>query len=296
MDELEDKGELDAELEDKPELPVEPADKNEEIQVQVSDPATRAEKKRNRVREFEERTTRAEKAAESARAEAAEARALYQRQLQHPQSAQQPQMHPAAQKLRNIDEAKQRLHAQYEAVASQPGYDRNGAQQRDFERQANELETARVATIVEAQTPRVNEQELMRKVALNSFLQEHSDVTSDQKAWNWAVAQWSAAVHGEGKADTRELAEELLDQARVKFGKPRRGGRRPDVATQRRLSGISAQSTDGGGGVGLVKMGNMERKMARAMYEGQGLSPEQAYQKWANGPGKRAAEKAALRK
>jgi hypothetical protein len=294
-EDLEDKKgpELDDEPEDKPELPQEPVDKNADIEVKVQEGPSRQEKKRNRFRELEERTTRAERAAEQARAEAAEARQSHQRQLYNPQS-QQRQPDPLAQRLQQISEAKSRLHAEYEAIASRPGYDRNGPQQKEFERRAEEIETARIATIVNANTPRVNEQEITRKVALNAFLQEHADVTGDQGAWNWAIAQWSAAVHGEGKADTRELAEKILDEARVKFGKKPRRANQPDVATQRRLSGISAQSSGGEAGVGIVKMGSMERKMARAMYDG--LPAEQAYQKWANGPGKRAAEKRAVRK
>lgn len=301
IEELEDKGPVtegseDAELEEKPELPKEPVDKNADIEVQV----TRAEKKRNRVKEFEERTTRAEKAAEDARRDAQEARELYQRQLQHPQSQQTPQqqVNPVQQRLGQIAEAKRRLHEHYQAVASQPGYDPNGKdrdRQRDFEAKAEELENMRVAAITQAHQPQqINEQDLIRKVALHNYLNSHSDVTHDPKAWEWAHARW-VQRKAEGQADTIEMADEVMEEARIKFGKPTRRGRgnKPDAATKARLSGVPAQSAGGGAGeVGLVRMNAMERKMAREMYDK--LSPEQAYQKWANGPGKKAAARRAL--
>jgi hypothetical protein len=299
IDELEDKGPVtegtdpDEELEDKPELPKEPVDKNADIEVQV----TRAEKKRNRVKEFEERTTRAEQAAEAARKEAQEARELYQRQLQHPQSQQQQGPNPVQQRLNQIAEAKRRLHDHYQAIAGQAGYDPRGkdqATQRDFEAKAEELENMRVAAISQASQPQLNEQDLMRKMALQTYLNSHSDITHDARRWEWAHARW-VQRKAEGHPDTIEMADEVMEEARIKFGlQPRKSrGSKPDPATKARLSGISAQAQGGGQEVGLVKMNAMERKMAREMYDK--LPPEQAYQKWANGPGKRAAQKRASR-
>jgi hypothetical protein len=294
-EDLEDKGPVtepddnDSEPEDKPELPQEPLDKNADIEV----PLTRTEKKRNRVKEFEERTTRAEQAAESARREAQEARELYQRQLQHPQSQQhQPQVNPTQHRLQQIQNLKAELHEQYQLVASQPGYDPRGKdrdRQRDFETKAEQLENARVAAITQAQQPQFNEQDLIRKVALHNYLNSHSDVTHDPKAWEWAHARW-VQRKAEGQPDTIEMADDVMEEARIKFGKPTRKSRgRVDHATKARLSGIASQSAGAAPEVGMVKMNAMERKMAREMYDK--LPPEQAYQKWANGPGKRAAAK-----
>ena len=136
----------------------------------------------------------------------------------------------------------------------------------------------------------------MRKMAWQQFTSEHSDVFTKPDAQAWAIGRWQQLVQGEKKADTKELAEEILDEARVKFGmKPRRGrGPTPDEATRRRLSGVSAQANGAGATPAKVTMNNMERRMAREMYDN--IPPEQAYQKWANGPGKRAAEKMAARK
>jgi hypothetical protein len=278
-------------IEEKPPLPQEPADRNESIDV----PVTRQEKKRNRFKEFEERTARAEKAAEEARREAQEARQLHQQRLSHPQDQSRQQQNPVAQRLQDIQEAKRRLHREYEIVASRPGFTQ--AEHDEYERKADALLTAQMAAVSQASAPQMNEQEIYRKVAWQQFTTEHADVTTNPKAWNWAIGLWQQKVQGEGEADTKDLAERILDQARVKFGmKPRRGGGgNPDAATRARLSGVSAQGGAGDGeSSGAVRMGPRERKMAEELYDKD--PPKVAWQKWANGPGKRAALKSAARK
>jgi hypothetical protein len=280
------------ELEEKPELPPEPADRNEVIDVPVRD-----QKKRNRFKEFEERTARAEKAAEEARREAQEARALHQQRFAHPQdqSSQQQAPNPAAQRLRDIDAATRQLHKEYEAVTSSRRLD--PAEQQAYEDRALALQTARISTIAQASAPQVNEQEMYRRWKWNDFTNRHNDVFSNEKAKYWAVSEWQKRVYALGEADTEDLAEKILDETRVKYGmKPRRGNSGPDAATKARLSGVSAQGGGGGDGGdgGAVRMGKRERAMAQELYDKD--PPQVAWQKWANGPGKRAAMKQASRK
>lgn len=269
------------------ELPKDPVDKNEEIAVPVQ---TRAEKKRNRFKEFEERTARAEAAAEAARREAAEARQAFQQRAYHPQAAQQ-QSNPALARLQQIDRATEELHERYELASRSPNFTKE--HQKQFEQEARNLQTAKMAAVAQAAAPQINEEQLVQKAAWRQFTAEHADIfhAPDPKMQKWAWAQYDLAM-AEGLPDTRELVETILDRTRVKFGiKPRRARSVgvSDAATQRRLSGHSAQSAGGGEEVAQVKMGNMERKMAREMYDKD--PPEVAYQKWANGPGKRAAQK-----
>ncbi len=279
------------ELEEKPELPPEPVDRNEEIAV----PITREEKKRNRFKEFEERTARAEKAAEEARREAQEARALHQRQLATPQDQSRQPENPYHQRLRDIDAATRQLHKEYETVASSRRLTEQ--EQSYYEERAQALQTAKMAAVAEASRQPVNEQEMYRRWKWNDFTTKHSDIFQNERARNWAIGRWQQLALGEGQPDTEELAERILDEARVKHGmKPRRGGGNGDAATKARLSGISSQGGGGSGEaeIGVVRMGKRERQMAEAMYDK--LSPREAHQKWANGPGKRAALKSAARK
>lgn len=281
------------ETEEKPELPPEPVDRNEEIAVPVS---PRAEKKRNRFKEFEESAAAARREAEEARREAAEAKALLQQRMAHPQDqSRQQQANPHHQRIAEIDDATRRLHKEYEIVASRPGF--TPQQHEEYERKALALQTAKMAAVNEATRQPVNEQEMYRRWKWNDFQTKHNDIFGDPKRVSWAIGRWQQMVGGEGLADTEENAEMILDQARVKFGiKPRRSSGNGDAATRARLSGISGQggSTSGDTDGGAVKMGKRERQMAEAMYDN--LSPREAWQKWANGPGKRAALKQASRK
>lgn len=281
------------EVEEKPELPNDPVDRNEVIDV----PLSRQEKKRNRFKEVEERAARAEKAAEDARREAAEARAQFQQRIAHPQdqSHQPQQVHPAAQRLRDIDNATRQLHKEYEAVTSSRKL--SAEEHQAYEDRALALQTARISTIAQASAPQVNEQEMYRRWKWNDFTTRHNDVFSNEKAKYWAVSEWQKRVYALGEADTEDLAEKILDETRVKYGmKPRRGGGGPDAATRARLSGVSAQGSGGveSGESGAVRMGARERAMARELYDKD--PPNVAYQKWANGPGMRAALKSAGRK
>jgi hypothetical protein len=279
------------EVEEKAPLPPEPADRNEEIAV----PITREEKKRNRFKEAAERAERAEKAAEEARREAQEARALHQRQLANPQDQSRQAPNPHHQRIADIDEATLRLHAEYSAVASRPDF--TPQQQRDYERKAQQLQTAKIAAVQEATRQPINEQELYRKWKWNEFTTKHSDVWHNEKIRNWAIGRWQQQVLGGDLADTEENAEKVLDEARIKFGiKPRRSSANGDAATRARLMGVSSQGGGATGDVdgGAVKMGKRERQMAEELYDK--LPPREAWQKWANGPGKRAAVKQMSRK
>lgn len=284
--------EVETEVEEKPDLPKEPADKNEAVEVQVQ---TRQQKKQNRFREAEEARIRAEERATAAERRAEEAAQRYQERLHTPMSGQsQPQVNPTQQRLMQIAEEKRRLHAQYQAVASQPGYDTNSAQHREFERLAENLENARVAVITDAQRPQFNEQDIIRKAMLQAYLNDHGDIAHDQKRMQWAYARWQQNI-AEGKPDTKEMSDAVFDEARIKFGlQPRnRRGSRPDDATKRRLSGVSSQSAGASPVTGTFQMTSMHRKMAQEKYDK--LPPREAWQKWANNEGKRLMERRAAK-
>lgn len=279
------------EAEEKPELPPEPADRNEEIAVPV---VSRDEKKRNRFKEISERAERAERAAEEARREAQEARALHQRQLATPQDQSRQAENPHHQRLRDIDAATRQLHKEYESVASSRRLSEK--EQEYYEQRAQALQTAKMAAVAEASRQPINEQEMYRKWKWNEFTTKHSDIFQNEKARNWAIGRWQQLALGEGQPDTEDLAEKILDEARVKYGmKPRRATANGDAATRARLSGVSAQGgASGDVEGGAVKMGKRERQMAEELYDK--LPPREAWQKWANGPGKRAAMKQMSRK
>lgn len=272
------------ELEEKPAPEPElPQDPNEPIEVVTDEAKKESRRQRRMERQNEFRRVQEENARLRAEAEA------YRRQPVYQPPQQQYQPNPVAQKIQEIDDATRRLHKEYEAVASRPGF--TPQMHEEYERRALALQTAKIAAVNEATRPQVNEQELYRKIAWQQFTSEHNDVFSDEKAKHWAVAEWQKQVYGEGKADTKQLAEEILDRTRVRFGmKPRSGGAMPNPADRQRLTGVGSR---GGPGApqqtGAVVMGPREKQMARIAF-GDKMSEREAYQKWANTVGKKLQE------
>lgn len=280
----------DEELETKPEPEVEPpADPNEPIEVVTDEARQQSRKERRAERQNEFRRTQEEAASLRAEVE------VLRRQPVHAPQPQQQQMHPSAAKLRDLDQLEDRLHREYEIVASRPGYDRNGAEEANYRQQARNIQIARMAAVQQATAPQINEQELMRKMRWENFTSKHSDVFTSDKARNWAFGEWQKQVHGEGKEDTEELAEEILDKARLRHGmKPRRSsGSAPTSADRQRFSGVSARGgSPSQASPGAVQMGADEKKLARLAFmgkkiNGKELTEQQAYQRWANTVGKK---------
>lgn len=272
------------ETEEKVETPEPPLDPNEPIEVVTADAQKKARKERRAQRQSEFRAAQEER--DRLRRENEELRARsYQ-----PAPQQQQQPHPAATRLQQIDAAEKQLHEQYRLRASQPGYDSNGPEQAEFERRAREIQTARIATVVSAQQPTVNEAEIVRKAQLQMYLNEHADISQDPAKMRWAYARWQQYI-AEGKQDTKEMSDAVFEEARRRFGLKTRSGGSPsaDPATRQRLSGVPARGS-GPGPVtpGAIQMGPHEKKMARIAFSH--LPEKEAYQHWANTVGKKLQE------
>lgn len=288
QEELEDKGGEEPEAEESAPEIKEPESPNADIEVPIAARPPRGERRANRVREFEQRAERAER-------ERDEIRRQYELSRQQAPSAvqiQPQQQNPYVGRLRNIWERQQQLHKEFEIVASQPGFNEEKRQQ--YELRAQQLDLEKMSTVAEMNRPNVDINQIARTVAWNQFTSEHHDVFNDPKLTQWAWGEYYRRI-AEGQADTRALAEDVLDAARVRFGLQSRRGRgsAPDTATRQRLSGVSSRSAGPAGGGGTISMNAHQRKMARDLYSS--LPEKEAYQKWANGPGKRLLDKGLLK-
>lgn len=266
------------------ETPEPPADPNEPIEV-VTEEAQRESRKQRRA-ERQNQFRQAQEEAQRYRREVEELRAERARQTQA--APQQPQIHPAVHELREIDAETDRLHNEYKAVASQPGF--TAQQQAEYEQRARNLQTKRMLTVARASAPQVDVQELSRKIAWQQFTSEHSDVFTHPQAYQWGIGEYYKRI-AEGQPDTKAMAEELLDAARLRFGmKPRRGnGSKPDQATRQRFSGVPARGAGPAPATpGAVHMSKDDKKMARIAF-GDKMSEKEAYQHWANTVGKKRA-------
>lgn len=275
--------------------PVEPPlDPNEPIEVVTEDAQRQARKERRAQRQSEFRQAQEER--DRLRRENEELRARTYHQP--PPQQQQQQIHPAAQRLQQLDQQKRELEAHYRARASQPDYRTDSEEHREFERKAEQLLTARIAVISSAQQPQFNEQEVIRKAQLQMYLNEHADISQDPAKMQWAYARWQQ-YRAEGKADTKEMSDAVFEEARRRFGMKTRNGGSPsaDPATRQRLSGVPARGAGGSPGTpGAVQMGPHEKKMARLAFgdrkddKGNPWSEAQQYQHWANTVGKKLQE------
>lgn len=273
-----------------PELP---ADPNEPITIETDEAKlsrrrqARAERQ-NRYKEMESENQRLRREAEELRQRS------YQPQYQPPQ---QQQEHPAAQRMRQIDDHERSLHREYQALA-QAGKITPQLQE-EFENKARQIQVARMATVAQASQPQIDRQAIVREALWANFTTQHADIFHDPNpnVQKWAWAEYHRRL-AEGHADTQEMVEDILDQTRVKFGKtPRKlRGSRPDDNTKARFSGIPSR---GGGGApqgedGVVHMTADYKRMARQAFgdykdkkTGKPWTEQQMYQHWANGPGKK---------
>ena len=265
----------------------EPKEPEGEVEVAIQT-TPRKERRANRVKEFEERASRAERERDELRQELQRSRQQpqYQPPQGNPQVAQQNRIQLA---MNNVYEEIDRLHKEYEVAASRPGF--SEADRRPYEERSRRLDMQKLAIIAEARAPQMDVNQLVKQVQWRAFESEHHDVFGNDQIKSWAWAAYNQKV-AEGHPETRELALETLDKARVRFGlRPRNGrGSAPDQATRQRLSGVSSRSAGGDpGGDPIVKMTKHDRRMAQELYPQ--LSEKEAWQKWANGPGKRLVEK-----
>ena len=269
-----------------------PQDPNEPIQIETEEAKVskrrqaRAERQ-NKFRQMEEETTRLRREMEELR-----------RQPQYqPPPQQQQQEHPAAARLRQIDDTERSLHREYTALA-QAGRITPQLQE-EFENKARQIQVARMATVAQASQPQVDRQAIVREAMWTQFTTKHADIFHDPNPniQKWAWAEYHRRI-AEGHPDTEDMVEDILDQTRVKFGKqPRRSrGSRPDEATKARFTGLSSRG--GGGNVGedgMIEMSAHDKKMARIAFgdrkdkDGKPWTEKQVYQYWANTVGKKRA-------
>jgi hypothetical protein len=270
---------------EQPEVEVsEPQEPDAEVHVPIAQP-NRKERRANRVKEFEERARQAERERDEYRSRITQ---LEQRAPQqgNPQQAQANRHEVALHQVYNEIE---RLHQEYNVASSRSGF--SDADRKPYEERARRLDMQKHAIIADARQPQLDVQQLVRHVQWKAFESEHSDVFGNEQVKNWAWAEYNKRK-AEGHAETRELALETLDKARVRFGMQPRSGRGsiPDQATRQRLSGVrSSAGGGGGGGDPIVKMGRHERRLAVTLYPD--MPEKEAWQKWANGPGKRLLSK-----
>lgn len=261
------------------------------------EPAPRRESRSSRrYREMEEQSRRAQEEARAAaeRAVAAERRAaeLEAGRLQQQQSSDMDE------ELKRITQQRNNLAGLIEGRRRADGsFNATQEELADWDRQANELTDrewlARERKFRGGNQP-VNPQQAAAIAHQQSLMSRYGDVMQNPQALLWARGQIAVRA-SRGERESWEMYDELATEARRLFqiggGNGHSQQRRPppDDATKRRFSGMPAngRGTAGGGDdPGSLRLTKEQQSMATALYPK--LKPAEAYQKWANGPGKRA--------
>lgn len=278
-----------------PEGPELPADPNEGINIETDE--AKVSRRRQARAERQSKFKQLEEDNQRMRREMEEFRS--RQQYQPPaQPQQQQQEHPAVARIREIDATTLRLQQEYSILAQ--GGKLTPEKDREYQQQALNLQTARMAAVAQGVQQPVDRQALVREAMWTQFTTKHADVFHDK---NPNVAKWAWAEYhrriAEGHADTEDMVEDILDQTRVKFGKtPRKlRGSKPSDSDRARFTGMASRGGSGGstGEDGVVHMGPHEKRMARIAFgdkkgkDGKPLTEAQQYQHWANTVGKKLA-------
>lgn len=301
-----DRNDVELEKEDKPEPreKAEPEDNDVEIEVQgdedepdddeveIEEPKpTRMEKKRQRGNAHKEALERA------AQAEARAAQLEQERQqfIQQQQLAQQQQYHQnqAEQEWEQLQKEIQDTFAGFEAAG---GANASEATRQEYARRAQHLDRKKFAIM--ARMNGVGQQVDPRQIALyvegQQLQAKYADIFGNPAAKSWGegrlyqiAAERGITAQSVTRAQYYELLEEAAEETRRRFGLGnRRRSPPPSEATKQRYSGVPSRAGGGDGAIKVV-MDRNKKRIAEAMYSD--LAPEKAWQKWANGPGKRAA-------
>jgi hypothetical protein len=233
-------------------------DDDDEPAPTTADPSVRQEKKRERGnlrREIDD--LRLEK--ERERADYERRLGEIQQQVYQARQPATPQEFPEDKELADIEAANQILIEKWNLLGARATED----DRKKFAAEAQKLDDrkfeARAAKRDRARAP--TPAQLQAQQRTQAITARHSDVFANQKASGWALRRYHDAMD-DGHPDSQETVDQVMDQARKKFGI---GGRRPDPNMGRKLAGMPSA---GGRGASSPKvfLSKAEEGMADAMY------------------------------
>lgn len=238
------------------------------------------------------RTIREQRAAAEAKAQA------YKEQLDFERSnrqapAQQVQQSPDQTKalrgeVDRIYQDQTRLLEEYQGKVS--AYQRAGQvmpreEYQRYDERAKELDAARIEKLLDLREAQRAPQR-MQEEQQRAIVAKAPDVFANQRAADWARGEFSRRVAENPNIDREQLFDEVVEGARRAIL-----GKRPppDQITRQRATGLSRGSmASSGAQPSSLQMTKGQRVIARAAYPK--LSPEKAYQKWANENGRELVE------
>lgn len=211
---------------------------------------------------------------------------------------QQPQQDPLEQELQNVRKQRERVWEYYQAKRDSMTPEQLQEAQREAEA-LNEYESRIVARREYMRLQQSQQQDPQAGVRAYIIQREAGDIVQAAQQNPNMLAYGQAefarlATQAGSSGNYEELVRQAAENTRKAFNMPTRvaqGTARPSPP-RRTTAGIPAGGNHHSGApVTRVRMDANSKKLAESMYPN--LPPERAHQKWANGPGKRAAERLA---
>lgn len=277
------------------EIDVEAAE--EELEGKVETAATResrAERRRNRYREAQERESAANKRAEDAERRYGEMQQMLQQHLRAvaPQQPQAPKEEPLAAELKSLFKEQDLLYRDYNANRERL----TAAEHEDFARKGRELQERMLdistkKTLKEMGIGRAPDEKQVRAAIFKQEMEvKHGDVMGDERKRMYADGVWRQLI-AEGRQDDWDTMDECMERTRRKFGMPSKTRRAPSESYKSKLTGAGrGAGASGADKSQVVTMGKEYQIMADEAYR-HIKDKNERYKRWAAGPGKRMLEK-----
>lgn len=265
----------------------------EEQVAQLSPAEKRRQRGINREKQWKEELEAERQARLAAETEAARLRGIQEGRQQAQQAVQQQyQRDPIEDALETNFKAQQALDKEFQARQGRLTQEEQDDMQRRYMRLNDERNLINAERARRAQ-PQVNPevQQIEAYAAVN-----HPEIINDPAATLRARAEIVELAKKYGRVDQKVVAEALeLTERKMKIGKYRNGnGVDPGLTTRLSGNGRGAGATSPGANVGdgRIVMTPRLKAMAEAAYagdkvDGKPITPQQAWQKWAQGPGAR---------
>lgn len=265
---------------------------DEDDAVEIEEPKpTRMEKKRQRGNAHREALERAA-AAEARAAQLEQERQQYFQQQQIAQQQQQ-QKTQAEQEWEQLQKEIQDTFAGFEQAG---GANASEATRAEYTKRAQNLELKKHAIMMKLNGAgqQIDPRQIAAYVEQSQLQAKYADIFGNDAALRWGQGRLHQLAAERGltaqtvtKAQYYELLDEAAEETRRRFGM---GNRRrpppPSEATKQRYSGVPSRTGGNDGSVKVV-MDRDRKRIAESLYPDD--PPQKAWQKWANGPGKRAA-------
>ena len=258
-----------------------PHDGDLDVSLSEDKPPNREEKKANRFKEAQEAREAAEEKARRLEAELAAERAVARRVP----APQEPMEDPLEKEIDESYRQRQQLADDFEQRRQAGTLTEDTA--KDFQSRARKLEEKTTELIYQRTQRKQHANRNPAEDRIMEIRRRHADVADNPKAWQYANGQAQIRM-ARGEQYSQEFVDDVIEEARKEF---KIGRYRDGVPREDRYNSAPRGSGPNPGREkpGKIRMTKTMRQMADHQFSDI-ENPQERYQKWADGPGKRFIE------